>query len=308
MKLFTQIPPSVTKLSNQRKAISFPPGEIADLSARIDKGVHIGTTRIMDEKGKYSKGEILDSEFGPLKVVSVTSGQGVANHPHAMELTETWKNEIGDEPWDYVELFPVGSDDAYTAAVNRGDMKTAAKMVSDAARARGYDIGPVHHGSPDIRWIDTDPVFKSQKERYGFGKETGVHWFAESYRTAKTYADDRRAFNYQEADPGTVKAYLKIDNPLEVDGKGMQWRDAQRRGKTANVIDEALSSGKDGIIIRNVQDDYQTGATGPSVPTTTYAVFSSSRIKSADPVTYDRKKNIIPLSERFDSSNPNIRY
>jgi hypothetical protein len=307
MKLFTQITTLTTKSAMQRKTISFPPEEITDLSARIDKGLHIGTTRIMDEKGKYSKGEILDSEFGPLKVVSVVSGQGVDNHPHAKELTEAWKNEIGNEPWDYVELFPVDSDEAYASAVNRGDMNAAAKMVASAARARGYSIGPVHHGSPDIRWVSTDPVFKSQKERYKLGKEIGVHWFAESYGTAKTYADDRRAFNYQEAEAGIVTAYLKLDNPLEVDGKGAQWRDAQKRGKTATVIDEALSSGKDGVIIRNVQDDYQTGSLGKSVPTTTYAVFSSSRIKSSDPVTYDNKR-MIPLSDRFDSSNPNIRY
>ena len=37
-------------------------------------------------------------------------------------------------------------------------------------------------------------------------------------------------------------------------------------------------------------------------------VFDSSQIKSADPITYDDNGNVIPLSERFNSDNPDIRY
>ena len=37
-------------------------------------------------------------------------------------------------------------------------------------------------------------------------------------------------------------------------------------------------------------------------------VFDSSQIKSADPVTYDDQGNVIPLSERFNSENDDIRY
>ena len=37
-------------------------------------------------------------------------------------------------------------------------------------------------------------------------------------------------------------------------------------------------------------------------------VFGSSQIKSADPVTYDDNGNVIPLSERFNANNSDIRY
>ena len=40
----------------------------------------------------------------------------------------------------------------------------------------------------------------------------------------------------------------------------------------------------------------------------TYVVFESNQIKSADPVTYDDNGNVIPLSERFNSSNNDIRF
>ena len=39
-----------------------------------------------------------------------------------------------------------------------------------------------------------------------------------------------------------------------------------------------------------------------------YAIYDPSKIKSADPVTYDDDGNIIPLSKRFDKSKDDIRY
>ena len=43
-------------------------------------------------------------------------------------------------------------------------------------------------------------------------------------------------------------------------------------------------------------------------PRTNYIAFEPSQIKSADPVTYDDAGNIIPLSERFNPENKDIRY
>ena len=61
--------------------------------------------------------------------------------------------------------------------------------------------------------MSSDATFKSQAERYGFGSPIGVHWFASSEQTAKTYADERRAFDYQNAEPGIVAAFLNIRTP-----------------------------------------------------------------------------------------------
>ena len=41
---------------------------------------------------------------------------------------------------------------------------------------------------------------------------------------------------------------------------------------------------------------------------TVYIPFSSEQIKSAEPVVYDDKDNVIPLSERFNESKADIRY
>lgn len=39
-----------------------------------------------------------------------------------------------------------------------------------------------------------------------------------------------------------------------------------------------------------------------------YVIRSSEQVKSADPITYDDSGNVIPLTERFDSGNRDIRY
>ena len=49
-------------------------------------------------------------------------------------------------------------------------------------------------------------------------------------------------------------------------------------------------------------------ADGSGVQNDIYLAFSSEQIKSADPVTYDDNGNVIPLSERFNPENDDIRY
>ena len=50
------------------------------------------------------------------------------------------------------------------------------------------------------------------------------------------------------------------------------------------------------------------GSYGYAAPSTVSIVFDYNALKSADPVTYDDNGNVIPLSQRFDMSNDDIRY
>lgn len=154
----------------------------------------------------------------------------------------------------------------------------------------------VYHGSPDARFINDDGTFKSEKARYGFGRDEGAYWFAADRSVAKSYADPRRAFDYQAAEPGIIEAFVKLENPLIIDGGGRNWREAQR-GKTSDVIREARDGGFDGVIIKNVKDNYQSGVVKGDRPTDTYVVFQSTQIKSA-----------IGNRGTFDPTNPDIRY
>ncbi len=65
--------------------------------------------------------------------------------------------------------------------------------------------------------------------------------------------------------------------------------------------------GFDGIIDTSVYYKFRN-MNGVDSGTTHYIVFNSEQIKSADLTTYDDKGNVIPLSERFNENNKDIRY
>lgn len=195
-----------------------------------------------------------------------------------------------------------GSGDSVSSAHAANDVtETHAFSIwfgdSKVVDAQGKPL-VVYHGSPDARFMGEDATFMSLNDRYGAREGVGVFWFAKDRGTASTYADDRRAFDYQNAESGIIPAYLKLENPLIVDGGGQAWRDAQQRGKTSDVIEEAQAGGYDGVIIRNVRDDYTGFGRGQERRATdTYVVFNSRQIKAAE-----------GNSGAFDPSNPSILY
>ncbi len=65
--------------------------------------------------------------------------------------------------------------------------------------------------------------------------------------------------------------------------------------------------GFDGIIDTSVYYKFRN-MNGMDSGTTHYIVFDSNQIKSADTVTYDDNGKVIPLSERFNPENNDIRY
>jgi hypothetical protein len=153
----------------------------------------------------------------------------------------------------------------------------------------------VYHGSPDGRFLKSSGVFMGAADRFGEQRGVGVFWFSKDRGTAASYADDRRAWDYQNAESEVLPAYLKLENPLIIDGAGQEWRDAQAIGKTTDVLEKAQADGHDGVVIKNVRDDYNNGPRTKA--TDTYAVFDSRQIKSA-----------VGNRGSFDAANPDIRF
>ena len=79
------------------------------------------------------------------------------------------------------------------------------------------------------------------------------------------------------------------------------------RGNTRNIAEFAKYRGYRSVVF---EDIYDTGHYGyQSELSSVYAYFYPQEdIKSADPVTYDDKGNVIPLSERFNAEKDDIRY
>jgi hypothetical protein len=156
-------------------------------------------------------------------------------------------------------------------------------MVDEAAKAAGYTIGPVYHGTQSVKRF-----YKfAGTWNYRFAAEKGTTYFTNNKDVAAGYG------------VRVVDAYLRMINPLEVDAKGQHWTIT-----SPSALVKAKRDGNDGVIIRNVRD---VPAGVPDQVADVYVTFNPSQIKSADPITYDDNGNVIPLSQRFNSRSEDIR-
>jgi hypothetical protein len=158
----------------------------------------------------------------------------------------------------------------------------------------------VYHGSPDVRGI----ISSGFKPSFSRGD---VFFFTDSAKVANTYADPKRAFDYQNAEDNVLPLYLSMQNPMIVDAKGKKWRDTER------FVQEAKDGGHDGIIIKNSRDEYNnTGGGGES--STVYAVFKPTQIKSAaEPGILKSRFDGRPIGDisnngDFNPENPSILF
>lgn len=189
-------------------------------------------------------------------------------------------------------------DNEYLSAVKNGDLKTAQRFVDEAARKSGYTI-KAYHGTLAENFTEFKKSFIGS--RFSFD-EKGFFFI-----DRKSIAEDYARSEFDSSKKGHVlETYLKVDKPLLVDsqyafkeGLGKIFRDNDAIGVWDNysdfLLEEADKKGADGIII----DD---GLSKMIV------VFDSNQIKSSETVTYDDKGNVIPLSERFNNQQNDIRY
>jgi GNAT superfamily N-acetyltransferase len=246
------------------------------------------------------------------------------------------------------ERFMPASDTDYLSAVKKGDTATAQRMVDEAAKAAGYTVGPVFHGSA-ARF--------NQFKRAFLGSATGgkssneAFFFSTSDKTAKNYASYASEEGpikelMRKADQAEAKGdwdlYDKLVGQAEnLDfGTNAQELRQQRReqskiynvylnGKFLEMDAEGmtpaeLSSAKDfkgfdGSLTAALKSAKRKGYDGVvfrnlddapnlSDPSDHYAIFDPNKIKLSDAVTKDNAGNVIPLSQRFKATSEDIRY
>lgn len=182
-----------------------------------------------------------------------------------------------------------------------GDFMNNPEKSSKVVDKKGNPL-VVYHGSPDLRGLKEDYVFKTRKEVFGMPEPNQSYFFTDSSSIAKSYADPQRAFDYQNAEEGVMPVYLSLQNPLLLDAEGAIWRkfELEIMGEkivgTTNIITFAKRDNYDGVIIKNVKDYYNKndikGTSG-----NVYVAFKPTQIKIAD-----------GSNTTFDSNNPDIRY
>lgn len=139
----------------------------------------------------------------------------------------------------------------------------------------------------------------------------------------------------EQAQKGNYSLFAKMDNPLIINANESNWNEIDiapvldtpfgdavkseygedyfnygtQHLSTREVSNYAKQAGYDGVIFQNLKDN---GGNNSNVSLDTvsdvYIAFNPNNVKSADAITYDNNGKVIPLSERFNSNEDDIRY
>ena len=131
-------------------------------------------------------------------------------------------------------------------------------------------------------------------------------WDVESQETIEFDSwDEMRDYIDEQYDDqlGTlVFSNGKADEMFDFAEKTLAWK-----SNTREIAEDANALGYDGVIIHNVWDNGNY-VERQGVEGTVYILFDPNNIKAVNTITVDDNGNIIPLSERFNTANDDIRY
>jgi hypothetical protein len=227
-------------------------------------------------------------------------------------------------------------DAAYMNAVERGDMETAQRMVNEAARKAmkktkvvDKDKQPMlmsHHTDAEGFYVfDRGKIGTGQGQSFlgaGFNFSRGSGSSVYGSRNIQAYLDARKPLR---SDRNTLSIY-QIEQIIKelnaISGDNIEYNFADNVSRAARAIYEyggdldtyaSLCTAYSGET-RDVLEVFEklgfdsTIEYGDDKRIMNAVVFNSHQIKSADPVTYDDNGNVIPLSERFNLKDEDIRF
>lgn len=192
------------------------------------------------------------------------------------------------------------ANDEYMKAVESGNVEEQQRLVDEAAKESGYDR-LFWHGS---------------KKGGGFTEFRDWSYFTENKKYASRYAKPGDNSSLYEV-------YANLGNTF--DTRKPECREIFDKMRSEYGLSKVQESGlpdwTDGYDIAEFIDenglDYDSiildegGDLVDGKPVSrgfSYVIRSSEQVKSADPITYDDNGNVIPLTERFDSGNRDIRW
>jgi hypothetical protein len=208
----------------------------------------------------------------------------------SMDVTDTGPFSTPPEVDNRARFSTRDQDAEYMAAVERGDMEAAQKMVDEAAKKAGYNKGPVFHGTEEASFTEFDPSLRGTGAGTNAAKK--AFWFTSSKESAENYPRGKAA--------RVVTAFLKGNFATSDFSNVPSWNTYLGHTKRNEAVQRAIRNGKDGVEFKEMADFGDRA--------TVYAVFDPSQIKSADPVTRDDQGNVIPLSQRFNPQTSDIRF
>ena len=256
---------------------------------------------------EYADYDSIDKELASLE----ESAQDAAN-----ELTYTIDRWAGYRSTEYgyiSDAYREISENYERGYISRDDADSEMYDLADDVIANAYD-DEAYDGQEYSEWQD------SEEAEELFTKVN--HTIAKYIALAE--------FSRNAENSGNYDFYANTKGLLVIDGNGARWNDIKSdelpdisseaykkygyRGHwdkwtTRSISMFARDNGYRGILIKNIIDDGGKSSSKVTKPADVYAFFyPESQVKSADPVTYDDDGNVIPLSERFQSENTDIRY
>ena len=185
------------------------------------------------------------------------------------------------------ESLPI-NDEPYLAAVERGDMDTAQRLVDEAAKRAGYD--KLYSGG-------VVPISKRIPSEYDFTVPYGWHLTNERQHA------ERAGGSHGSQEPAPVETVFVRKGRIA--NRETEFRAWQRKERNAGRFtgDEGLNESRkafwrehDFDSVEYTEDTHPKGTTYKHELT----VRSLDQIKSADPVMRDVDGKVIPLSQRFN--------
>ena len=228
---------------------------------------------------------------------------GHAKFPVAKDIVDEFVSKHPDNiaPTPDVQYSISAETDAdYMSAVERGDTETAQMMVDEAAKNAGY-TRTLYHGTA------------SKFNVFGFGR-TGI-FTTDNFDMAKTYGNNVMSLYGKEgANVLHIDAKESPHWAIEVSKDVLDFSEyplmrGKERYSTNDISLIAFREGYDVVVIDNVYDNYSAASGNTENGLGTDVVYKdSNQVKSSEPVTYDDNGNVIPLSQRFNAENVDIRY
>ena len=280
--------------------------------AQWEYGVRKGQTVLLVPETFVEDGSKVKNGFKPFDYEIVTADRDFQPY---YELYEKAYDE-GKKNTQY--SVDSETDAEYMDAVGNGDMETAQRMVDEAAKKAGYDIKAYHSTNAKFTKFD--------KEKQGTNFNNYLHfgsgfYFGPTVEETKKYGKN------------TMSVYLSGDRLLNV-GKPVENEKAYQYlidngyhpgdarfvmnygDRFINALYDTLldkySQGGANIQVQNLLREFGydgiDAVYGVNNDKGQVVVFEPTQVKSADPITYDDNGNVIPLSERFNTNNDDIRY
>lgn len=228
-------------------------------------------------------------------------------------------------------------DSDYMRALQTGDNVTAQKMVDEVAKEKGYTIKAYHGTNADFFTFDKGRVGKgtdqygagfyfasdkSASEHYGSRVIDSVLKLENPYTISSNNLLNADITLTEEEAYEVVKRHPMIydadESPLG-DFYDSYWEDGAQEWMIQDLATKYTDLGYlDSDLFRDYPNELHeairdvTGHDGLVVELESgdkfYIAWFDNQMKTSDVVTRDENGNVIPLSERFDSSKNDIRY